>query len=551
MKKKEDIILGKRIKDIRINLNYDQKRFAKEIGATVSALSNWENGRNKPNMEKLSNIAKIGDTSVKELLRSHLDKDEFEKRIRNRDTDLRGLIFEELVIFLNELEYNEFNYVVRESEKINKIVSLIIKSETDDKEEKLKDFVNELVDNLMSKTYILYWDLVYELCFSEDDIKREVYVSGMLFNFLMEYLQTDERYTLPLILFRLEETKKDIALLVLDLFSNFRYLLDDLNDFDLPRFKKYLLSDIDISELKNSLTFLTKILYQKYEKEVILLIDEYDNPLITAHKYDFYEEALSFFKVFYGEALKTNPYLKMGIMTGIIRVIKAGIFSDLNNLRVYSILNRQYSDFFGFTQNEVENALEDFNIEYELPDVKIWYDGYKFGNSEVYNPWSILNFLEDRELEAYWVGTSNNFLINDILKNTNSEINDSLEKLFNGEKIEEIITGNSDLSSLLSYHEIWELLLFSGYLTIDKKIDRKLYSLRIPNKEINELFKDEFIDVNFGESLFRNTMEALKKNKIDKSELPLMFSSTLSLEKSACKASIVSEVAFFEILLIK
>jgi XRE family transcriptional regulator len=217
MKKKEDIILGKRIKDIRINLNYDQKRFAKEIGATVSALSNWENGRNKPNMEKLSNIAKIGDTSVKELLRSHLDKDEFEKRIRNRDTDLRGLIFEELVIFLNELEYNEFNYVVRESEKINKIVSLIIKSETDDKEEKLKDFVNELVDNLMSKTYILYWDLVYELCFSEDDIKREVYVSGMLFNFLMEYLQTDERYTLPLILFRLEETKKDIESLTVNI----------------------------------------------------------------------------------------------------------------------------------------------------------------------------------------------------------------------------------------------------------------------------------------------------------------------------------------------
>ena len=210
MKKKEDIILGKRIKDIRINLNYDQKRFAKEIGATVSALSNWENGRNKPNMEKLSNIAKIGDTSVKELLRSHLDKVEFEKRMRNKDTELRGFIFEELVIFLNELKYSEFNYVVRESEKNNKIVSLIIKSETDDKEEKLKDFVNELVDNLMSKTYILYWDLVYELCFSEDDIKREVYVSGMLFNFLMEYLQTDERYTLPLILFRLEETKKDI-----------------------------------------------------------------------------------------------------------------------------------------------------------------------------------------------------------------------------------------------------------------------------------------------------------------------------------------------------
>ena len=210
MKKKEDIILGKRIKDIRINLNYDQKRFAKEIGATVSALSNWENGRNKPNMEKLSNIAKIGDTSAKELLRSHLDKDEFEKRMRNRDANLSELIFEELVSFFNELEYNEFNYSVGDSEKINKLVSLIIKPGTKDKEEKLKEFVNDLVDNLMSKTYILYWDLVYELCFSEDEIQREMYVSGMLFDFLKEYLRTDERYTLPLILFTLEETKKDI-----------------------------------------------------------------------------------------------------------------------------------------------------------------------------------------------------------------------------------------------------------------------------------------------------------------------------------------------------
>ena len=298
-----------------------------------------------------------------------------------------------------------------------------------------------------------------------------------------------------------------IKTLIKELYNEFSFIREILNKSELDSFDKIWLKKDD-GEYSNALKNLTAYLYKYYKKEVILLIDEYDNPLITAYEYHYYDDALPFFKVFYGEALKTNPYLKMGVMTGIIRVIEAGIFSDLNNLRVYSILSKQYSDFFGFTQNEVENALEDFNIEYELPDVKIWYDGYKFGNSEVYNPWSILNFLEDRELEAYWVGTSNNFLINDILKNTNSEINDSLEKLFNGERIEEIITGNSDLSSLLSYHEIWELLLFSGYLTIDKKIDRKLYSLRIPNKEINELFKDEFIDVNFGESLFRNTMEA-------------------------------------------
>ncbi|WP_339012193.1 ATP-binding protein [Fusobacterium animalis] len=318
-----------------------------------------------------------------------------------------------------------------------------------------------------------------------------------------------------------EETKKDIALLVLDLFSNFRYLLDDLNDFDLPRFKKYLLSDIDISELKNSLTFLTKILYQKYEKEVILLIDEYDNPLITAHKYDFYDEALSFFKVFYGEALKTNPYLKMGVMTGIIRVIKAGIFSDLNNLKVYSILNEQYSDFFGFTQSEVKKALKDFNIEYELPDVRSWYDGYKFGNSDVYNPWSILNFLTDKKLIPYWIDTSDNYLINKTLKNASSDTMEALQKLFSGESVEENINGNSDLSILFDEEEIWELFLFSGYLTIDEKIGEdyeNVYALRLPNREVKEFFKQKFIDMNFGESLFRNTMEALKKNKIDNFE---------------------------------
>ena len=318
-----------------------------------------------------------------------------------------------------------------------------------------------------------------------------------------------------------EETKKDIALLVLDLFSNFRYLLDDLNDFDLPRFKKYLLSDIDISELKNSLTFLTKILYQKYEKEVILLIDEYDNPLITAHKYDFYEEALSFFKVFYGEALKTNPYLKMGIMTGIIRVIKAGIFSDLNNLKVYSILNEQYSDFFGFTQSEVEKALKDFNIEYELPDVRSWYDGYKFGNSDVYNPWSILKFLQFKKLIPYWIDTSDNYLINKTLKNASSDTMEALQKLFSGESVEENISGNSDLSILFDEEEIWELFLFSGYLTIDEKIGEdyeNVYALRLPNREVKEFFKQKFIDMNFGESLFRNTMEALKKNNIDNFE---------------------------------
>ena len=335
-----------------------------------------------------------------------------------------------------------------------------------------------------------------------------------------EYFKEQGQY--PVIFISLKGLKEktwencfnEIKALISKLYNEFEFIKKVLNESELNIFDKIWLKKDD-GEYTNALKNLTSFLYKYYKKEVILLIDEYDAPLINAYEYGYYDEAILFFKVFYGEALKTNLYLRTGIMTGIIRVIKAGIFSDLNNLKIYSILDKEYSDFFGFTQEEVKKALEDFNIEYELPEVKSWYDGYKFGNSEVYNPWSILNFLQHRELEAYWVKTSSNFLIKEALKNTNLDVKESLENLFNGENVEEVITGNSDLSSLLSYHDIWELLLFSGYLTINKKIDKKLYSLRLPNREIKELFKDEFIDISFGESQFIKTMESLKRNKLE------------------------------------
>ena len=335
-----------------------------------------------------------------------------------------------------------------------------------------------------------------------------------------EYFKEQGQY--PVIFISLKGLKEktwencfnEIKVLLRGLYENFTFIRNALSSSEQLEFDKIWLKKDD-GEYTNALKNLTSFLYKYYKKEVILLIDEYDAPLINAYEYGYYDEAILFFKVFYGEALKTNLYLRTGIMTGIIRVIKAGIFSDLNNLKIYSILDKEYSDFFGFTQEEVKKALEDFNIEYELPEVKSWYDGYKFGNSEVYNPWSILNFLQHKELEAYWVKTSSNFLIKEALKNVNLDVKESLENLFNGENVEEVITGNSDLSSLLSYHDIWELLLFSGYLTIDKKIDKKLYSLRLPNREIKELFKDEFIDISFGESQFIKTMESLKRNKLE------------------------------------
>ena len=331
-----------------------------------------------------------------------------------------------------------------------------------------------------------------------------------------------------------EESLEQLKSLISNLYNEFEYIRESLNESEIELFNDIWFKK-ENGEYANSLKNLTSFLYKYYKKEVILLIDEYDIPLITAHKYGYYDEIINFYKIFLGEALKTNQYLKMGVLTGIIRVIRTGIFSDLNNLKVYSILEKKYSDFFGFTEEEVKEALQFFDIEEELVNVKYWYDGYKFGDSELYNPWSIINFLDGRELKNYWVGTSENFLIKNILENSTSRTNEILEKLFNEEEVEEAITGTSDLSILMDSKEVWELLLFSGYLTVKEKIDEDIYSLKLPNMEVKKLFKKEFINVHFGISLFRKTMEALKSlkfNDFEKYFQEIMLKSTSNWDTS-------------------
>ena len=277
---------------------------------------------------------------------------------------------------------------------------------------------------------------------------------------------------------------------------------------------KYLLKNLDSFE--DTLKFLTRILYEKYNKKVVVLIDEYDAPLVSAYHNKYYEKAKDFFKTFYSSVLKDNVYLQMGVMTGIIRVIKAGIFSDLNNLNTYTILSDFYPNCYGLTEEEVKKSLIDYNLEYEMGDVKDWYDGYRFGKSEVYNPWSILNFLHAKELRAYWVDTSGNDLINDVLKIVRKDIIRDLKKLFDGEGLKQNLSGTSDLSRLLSEEEIWELMLFSGYLTVEEKIDEDYYILRLPNKEVRRLFKRTFIERYFGRgSKLIDLMEALTENRIE------------------------------------
>nr|WP_314656575.1 AAA family ATPase [uncultured Fusobacterium sp.] len=313
-----------------------------------------------------------------------------------------------------------------------------------------------------------------------------------------------------------EEMEKDIKSTISRLFLDYRYLLNDLDKFDTIMFENIIMKNVELEDLKEILKFLTRVLYEKYNKKVVILIDEYDSPLVSAYINGYYEKVKNFFKTFYSTVLKDNNYLQMGVLTGIIRVIKAGIFSDLNNLRTYTILSDDYTDSYGLTEKEVEKSLKDYGIEAEISNVKDWYDGYKFGDSEVYNPWSILNFLQDKKLRAYWVDTSGNDLINNVLKMRNKNIITALERLFNGEGLRQNISGTSDLSKILSDDEIWELLLFSGYLTIEEKIDQDNYILRLPNKEVKSLFRKTFIETYIARgSKLSFLMESLIENKIE------------------------------------
>ena len=313
-----------------------------------------------------------------------------------------------------------------------------------------------------------------------------------------------------------EEMQKDIKSTVASLFLEYEDLYYELGEFDKPLFKKIALKEVDIENLKEALKVLVKILYKKYNKKVVVLIDEYDSPLVSAYINGYYEKAKNFFKTFYSLVLKDNNCLQMGVLTGIIRVIKAGIFSDLNNLSSYTILSNDYTDSYGLTEEEVEKSLKYYGIEAEISKVKDWYDGYRFGNSEMYNPWSILNFLQDKKLGAYWVDTSGNDLINNVLKITTKNIITALERLFNGEGLKQNLSGTSDLSKILSDDEIWELLLFSGYLTVEEKIDQNNYILRLPNKEVKSLFRKTFIETYIARgSKLSFLMESLIENKIE------------------------------------
>ena len=313
-----------------------------------------------------------------------------------------------------------------------------------------------------------------------------------------------------------EELKYNLRIYMSNLYDQYKHIISSLSERDKNRFDKIWYGDIDGAYI-DSLNFLSKILQEYYNKQAVVLIDEYDAPIIAAYEHGYYDEAITFFKGLYSSVLKTNPNLKMGVMTGIVRVAQAGIFSDLNNLIVYTILDDEYSEYFGLTEDEVTKALDYYDLEYNIEKVKEWYDGYKFGQTEVYNPWSILNYISRKKLEAYWVNTSSNVVIREMLKKSGSNVFKILENLFDKKDVSVTISNRIALGGNLASSEVWELLLFSGYLTVKGRISQKEYLVRIPNEEILSFFKDTFLTILFGElSLANNTKDALLNKDIDR-----------------------------------
>ena len=269
-------------------------------------------------------------------------------------------------------------------------------------------------------------------------------------------------------------------------------------------------------EMQSALKLLIRLIYKEYEKPVMLFIDEYDVPLQHSYVQGFYDECVSFFKTFYGTTFKDNPYLEKTVLTGVSRVAKESIFSGANNFDVYTVLNDEFSDDFGITEEEMDKVIEDFDIQDEKEDIKKWYDGYIIGHTEgIYNPWSILKYLKNRELVPYWVNTSSNDIIKLILKNSVT-VKEKIERLLKDEEIEVKINLETVIVGIENNEDnIWGLLLGTGYLKVTDVVDlaAHMYKVKIPNYEIKFLFQ-EIIDDWFRNKVIGNDLKSILKDLV-------------------------------------
>ena len=344
-----------------------------------------------------------------------------------------------------------------------------------------------------------------EKFFSIEYAKRDELFEGLNIWKYKEYREIQGTYPVIFLSFAnvkentYEQARESICRIIQELYNQNIFLLhtDLLTDNEKEEYKQ-ISTRMNDSMISDSIRKMSDYLSRYYGKKTIILLDEYDTPIQEAYVGGFWSDLMGVLRSLLNSTFKTNPYLERAIMTGITRVSKESIFSDLNNLEVVTTTSKKYEDKFGFTQEEVIKALKEYDLEDKKEEVKLWYDGFCFGEAkEIYNPWSIINYLDKKEVAPYWANTSSNSLIGKLIREGNTQVKESFELLLNGKEIvteldEQIVYDQLDLEETA----IWSLLLASGYLKVEEKIRddsdylnwKQLYRLKLTNFEVKVMF---------------------------------------------------------------
>ena len=378
-----------------------------------------------------------------------------------------------------------------------------------DKTNFIKDVLNEQVvlytrPRRFGKT--LNMSMLYYF-FSINEKENSYLFNGLNISKNKDSLKYQNKY--PTIFISLKEMKSLTFDAQISSFSNVIYELleknleilssDQLSDTTKDILNKLHNRSSCIEDLKISLRVITNALYAYYQQKVIVLIDEYDVPLQSAYQNDYYEEMVEFLRSVFSSALKTNDALEKGVMTGCLRISKESIFTGLNNFTAYSVLNNISSESFGFTESEVKQLLKDYNLSEKMNEVKEWYDGYQFGNKEIYNPWSTLmyvkNIMQDVSFKpiSFWANTSGNDLVVKYIQNGDKKLRKEFDVLMSGQSLIKYIKPELTYREMDNINNIYSFLLLTGYLKAIKDRGENQYELIIPNKEVYEIYKQSFM----------------------------------------------------------